>query len=214
MVELHENLRDDVRMLGESLGQTIESHLGEAFLQKIERIRQLAKAGRDSGEGEQNALLGELGALNEDEVLPVARAFSQFLNLANIAEEYDRVRHAREVCNIDSTESFAPLLKQLQSQGHNDDKILQTLTEMNVELVLTAHPTEANRRTLIQKYNAITDCLRKLEHGEPVQQRLNELVSQIWHTNEIRTQRPTPVDSRRAPQPENTLGRAHCPSLA
>ena len=194
MVELHENLRDDVRMLGESLGQTIESHLGEAFLQKIERIRQLAKAGRDSGEGEQNALLGELGALNEDEVLPVARAFSQFLNLANIAEEYDRVRQAREVCNIDSTESFAPLLKQLQSQGHNDDKILQTLTEMNVELVLTAHPTEANRRTLIQKYNAITDCLRKLERGEPVQQRLNELVSQIWHTNEIRTQRPTPVD--------------------
>ena len=52
MADLHENLRDDVRMLGESLGQTIETHLGEAFLEKIERIRQLAKAGRDSEEGE------------------------------------------------------------------------------------------------------------------------------------------------------------------
>jgi len=199
MADLHENLRDDVRMLGESLGQTIETHLGDAFLEKIERIRQLAKAGRGSEEGEHDALLRELSALNEDEVLPVARAFSQFLNLANIAEEYDRVRRSRELCNIDSTESFAPLLKHLLSQGLNDNKILETLTEMNVELVLTAHPTEANRRTLIQKYNAITDCLRDLERGEPKQQRLNELVSQIWHSNEIRKQRPTPVDEAKWP---------------
>ena len=116
MADMHESLRDDVRMLGESLGQTIESHLGEAFLEKIERIRQLAKAGRDSEEGEHDALLKELGALNEDEVLPVARAFSQFLNLANIAEEYDRVRRSREVCNIDSTESFAQLAFELSDQ--------------------------------------------------------------------------------------------------
>jgi len=194
MADLHENLRDDVRMLGESLGQTIETHLGKAFLEKLERIRQLAKAGRDNKDGENDALLRELGALNEGEVLPVARAFSQFLNLANIAEEYDRVRRSREVCNIESTESFTQLLKHLLSQGLNDDKILETLTEMNVELVLTAHPTEANRRTLIQKYNAITDCLRDLDRGEPRQQRLNELISQIWHSNEIRKQRPTPVD--------------------
>lgn len=194
MSDLHEDLRHDVRMLGESLGQTIENHLGEAFLGKIERIRQLAKAGRDSKEGEHQALLRELGALNEDEVLPVARAFTQFLNLANIAEEYHRVRRSKEVCDIASTESFAQLLKHLLSRGLNDGKILEILTEMNVELVLTAHPTEANRRTLIQKYNAITDCLRDLERGEPRQHRLNGLISQIWHTNEIRRQRPTPVD--------------------
>jgi phosphoenolpyruvate carboxylase len=194
MTDLPEDLRNDVRMLGESLGQTIEKHLGKAFLGKIERIRQLAKAGRNSEEGEHDALLGELGALNEDEVLPVARAFTQFLNLANIAEEYHRVRRYQEVCDINSSESFAQLLKHLQTQGFNDAKILETLTEMSVELVLTAHPTEANRRTLIQKYNAITDCLRDLEHGETRQQRLNALISQIWHTNEIRKQRPTPVD--------------------
>ena len=76
MADLHENLRDDVRMLGESLGQTIETHFGKAFLEKIERIRQLAKAGRDNKDGENDALLRELGALNEGEVLPVARAFS------------------------------------------------------------------------------------------------------------------------------------------
>ncbi|MCP4408257.1 MAG: phosphoenolpyruvate carboxylase, partial [Gammaproteobacteria bacterium] len=145
-------------------------------------------------EGEHKALLRELGALNEDEVLPVARAFTQFLNLANIAEEYHRVRRSKEVCDIASTESFAQLLKHLLSRGLNDGKILEILTEMNVELVLTAHPTEANRRTLIQKYNAITDCLRGLERGEPRQHRLNGLISQIWHTNEIRKQRPTPVD--------------------
>ncbi len=194
MTDLHEDLRDDVRMLGESLGRTIENHLGEAFLEKIERIRQLAKAGRISEAGENDALLRELGALSEDEVLPVARAFTQFLNLANIAEEYQRVRHYQEVCAIDSTESFAQLLKQLQSQGIDDAEIVNTLTKMNVELVLTAHPTEANRRTLIQKYNAITDCLRERERGETRQNRLNELINQIWHTNEIRQQRPSPVD--------------------
>ncbi|MCP4941563.1 MAG: phosphoenolpyruvate carboxylase, partial [Planctomycetaceae bacterium] len=156
--------------------------------------RQLAKAGRSSKEGEHDALLRELGALNDDEVLPVARAFTQFLNLANIAEEYHRVRRYHAVCDIDSTESFAQLLKHLQSQGLNDGRILEVLKEMNVELVLTAHPTEANRRTLIQKYNAISDCLREFERGEPRQHRLNELISQIWHTNEIRKHRPTPID--------------------
>ncbi len=194
MTDLHDDLRSDVRMLGESLGRTIENHLGEAFLEKIERIRQLAKAGRNGEAGENRALLDELAALNDHEVLPVARAFTQFLNLANIAEEYQRVRRYQEVCDIDSTESFAQLLRQLHSQGVNDAVILNTLSEMNVELVLTAHPTEANRRTLIQKYNAITDCLRNRERGDTRQHRLNELISQIWHTNEIRQRRPSPVD--------------------
>lgn len=194
MSTLHEDLRNDVRTLGDSLGKTIENHMGTEFLGKIEKIRKLAIATRKEGDRDRTELLEELGNLSDDEVLPVARAFTQFLNLANIAEEYHRVRRSSEVCTIDPEESFTALLIKLRNDGVDEDTIADTLSEMNVELVLTAHPTEVNRRTLIQKYNSISDCLDGLEHGDEVNHRLNELISQVWHTNEIRQQRPTPVD--------------------
>jgi phosphoenolpyruvate carboxylase len=194
MTDLDEALRDDVRMLGDSLGQTIEHHLGSAFLQKIERIRHLAKTGREDGESNHEALLEELSNLSEEEMLPVARAFTQFLNLANIAEEFHRVRMHQDVCELDAEDSIIQQFKRLKSGGLSPQEILDAIKRMDVDLVLTAHPTEVNRRTLIKKYNAITDCLRQLELGEYRQRRLHELVSQIWHTNEIRQQRPTPID--------------------
>jgi len=194
MTVLHEALRDDVRMLGESLGQTIESHLGKPFLKKIEVIRKLAKSGR-SGETVQHlALLAELEALDDDEFLPVSRAFTQFLNLANIAEEYHRVRCHEQVCDIDSPEAFAQMLKLLKKKGIDNQSIMTALTGLKIDLVLTAHPTEVNRRTLIRKYNAITECLRSLDNSESQRSRLKELISQVWHSNEIRQQRPSPID--------------------
>ena len=194
MKDLHEALRDDVRMLGDSLGQTIEKHLGKSFLEKVERVRKLAKAGHHGTQADRENLLNELKELSEDEMLPVARAFTQFLNLANIAEEHHRVRRHQEICDLEAADSYVQLLKRLKKEGIDKKKILQTLTEMQVDLVLTAHPTEVNRRTLIQKYDSITDCLRGLDRDEPQSHRLNELISQIWHTNEIRQIRPTPID--------------------
>lgn len=194
MNDLHAALRDDVRMLGDSLGKTIARHLGQDFLDKVERIRKLAKAGRSGEEQERAQLHIELNSLTEAEVLPVARAFSHFLNFANIAEEHHRVRRHQEICHLEETESYVHLLKTLRQQGLSEAKICQTLSEMSIDLVLTAHPTEVNRRTLIRKYDAITDCLRAIDRDEPSHQRLQELISQIWHTNEIRKQRPTPID--------------------
>jgi phosphoenolpyruvate carboxylase len=197
MTKLDEALRDDVRMLGDSLGQTIATHLGPEFLARIERIRHLAKTGRSGAEAKHDDLLTELSSLSEEEVLPVARAFTQFLNLANIAEEFHRVRLDQDVRERDSEDSFVRQLKRLMSRGLTRQEIMAAILSMDVDLVLTAHPTEVNRRTLIRKYNAITDCLRHLELGEHRQRRLNELVGQIWHTNEIRQQRPTPIDEVR-----------------
>ncbi len=194
MTELHEALRDDVRMLGDSLGQTIENQLGSGMLQKIETIRSLAKLGRSGDGGEQSELLAALSALSDDEVLPIARAFTQFLNLANIAEEYHRVRSQQHVCHIDSNDSFVQQLKLLRTEGYDADEIMQALSRLHIDLVLTAHPTEVNRRTLIRKYNAITDALRNLGQKPLQRERIEELISQIWHTNEIRGRRPTPID--------------------
>jgi len=195
MTDLHEALRDDVRMLGTSLGETIKSHLGEELFAKIETVRQLAKAGRNEAQPEHEELLQALHDLSEDDVLPLSRAFTQFLNLANIAEEHHRVRRHLEVTDVCTPDSLCTLFAQLRQKGFSPQKVAETLSKTQIDLVLTAHPTEVNRRTLIQKYDDIADCLRRLDRGEEnAQLRLDELIRQIWHTDEIRQQRPTPVD--------------------
>lgn len=195
MTNLHEALRDDVRMLGSSLGETIKAHLGDELFDKIEVVRQLAKEGRTEENAEHEELLKALRELGEDEVLPLARAFTQFLNLANIAEEHHRVRRYLEVSDVCTPDSLCTLFAQLRQKGFTPKQIADSLCDTQIDLVLTAHPTEVNRRTLIQKYDDIADCLRRLDRGdEEAQVRLDELIRQIWHTDEIRKQRPTPVD--------------------
>lgn len=195
MTNLHEALRDDVRMLGSSLGETIKAHLGNDLFDKIEVVRKLAKEGRTEENPEHAELLNALRELGEDDVLPVARAFTQFLNLANIAEEHHRVRRYLEVTDVCTPDSLCTLFAQLRQKGFSPQQIAESLNNTQIDLVLTAHPTEVNRRTLIQKYDDIADCLRRLDSGEEdAQIRLDELIRQIWHTDEIRKQRPTPVD--------------------
>ena len=92
MAEIDARLREDVHQLGELLGNTISVQHGAAFLDKIERIRKGAKASRRGSQEGAEQLSATLNQLDDDELLPVARAFNQFLNLANIAEQYHRVR--------------------------------------------------------------------------------------------------------------------------
>lgn len=194
-VNLHEALRDDVRMLGDSLGRTIAADLGDEFLQRVETIRQLAKEGRSAEKPDHDELLSAIESLDKEDVLPLARAFTQFLNLANIAEEHHRVRRQLDVSEQEEADEFSDLLNRLHCDlGQSAEQIQDTLSNLRIDLVLTAHPTEVNRRTLIQKYDAITDCLKRLDRQEPVSERLDQLIAQIWHTDEIRKQRPTPVD--------------------
>ncbi len=200
--DLHESLRDNVRILGDSLGRTIADDLGPGFVDRIETIRSFAKRGRQGEEGSQRALIEYLRKLPDRDLLPVTRAFNQFLNLANIAEQHYRARFRRvEDYKPGSQPVLSELLERARGAGHSPRKLVETLSGMRVELVLTAHPTEVIRRTLIQKYDAIDDCLTAIEssgdypeRGARAQGRLEELISQAWHTDEIRHERPTPVD--------------------
>jgi len=200
--DLHESLRDNVRILGDSLGRTIADDLGPGFVDRIETIRSFAKRGRQGEEGSQRALIEYLRKLPDRDLLPVTRAFNQFLNLANIAEQHYRARFRRvEDYKPGSQPVLSELLERARREGHSPRKLVETLAGMRVELVLTAHPTEVIRRTLIQKYDAIDDCLTAIEssadypeRGVRAQGRLEELISQAWHTDEIRHERPTPVD--------------------
>ena len=199
MTDIDVRLREDVHVLGELLGDTIRQQHGEAFLQKIEAIRHSAKADRRSA-GEQ--LSSTLADLAEEDLLPVARAFNQFLNLANMAEQYQLIRRR----DADQPEPFEArvlpeLLARLKHAGHKDDALARQLAKLDIQLVLTAHPTEVARRTLIQKYDAIAGQLAAQDHRdltpaerEQVRERLRRLIAEAWHTEEIRRTRPTPVD--------------------
>lgn len=200
--DLHESLRDNVRVLGDSLGHTIADDLGDAFVDKIETIRAYAKRGRQGDVAAQRELIEYLRGLPDHDLLPVTRAFNQFLNLANIAEQHYRARFRRvEDYKPGSQPVLGELLGRIRESGHSPRSIVETLAGMRVELVLTAHPTEVIRRTLIQKYDAIDECLTLMESaadypekGSRAHARLDELISQAWHTDEIRHERPTPVD--------------------
>jgi len=199
MSDIDARLREDVHLLGELLGNTIREQYGDDFLDKIEQIRKGAKADR-RGAGDE--LSTSLNQLQEDELLPVARAFNQFLNLANIAEQYQLI-HRRDESQPAPFESrvLPELLARLQSEGHGNESLARQLGRLEIELVLTAHPTEVARRTLIQKYDAIAAQLALQDHRdlttaerEQIRQRLQRLIAEAWHTEEIRRTRPTPVD--------------------
>lgn len=205
MSDIDARLREDVHLLGELLGNTIRDQYGDDFLDKIEQIRKGAKADRrgaisDKAAGDE--LSSRLNQLQENELLPVARAFNQFLNLANIAEQYQLI-HRRDESQPAPFESrvLPELLARLQAEGHSNESLARQLGRLEIELVLTAHPTEVARRTLIQKYDAIAAQLALQDHRdltsaerEQIRQRLQRLIAEAWHTEEIRRTRPTPVD--------------------
>src|SRR5215212_2830565 len=161
----HERLRDDVRMLGGLLGETLRLREGSGLFETVERVRALSKSGRAGSDRDLDALAELLRALPVESAVPVARAFSHFLTLANIAEQHHRVRRRRAYLRDTAAppqrgsceETFARLL----SAGVAPDALHSATTSLHVELVLTAHPTAITRRTLIQKHLRIADALSR-----------------------------------------------------
>ena len=196
-------LKANVGLLGTKLGDTIRNQLGDAVLERVEQIRLLSKAARQGEELQADKLKQVLRSLSDDELLPVARAFAQFLNLANLAEQHhtiSRIGHA----SIEKPEPLLELFSLLDNKKLDAAKVDQAVASLSIELVLTAHPTEVSRRTLIHKLTEIAACLTELEYElsparqQAVELRLSELIAQAWYTNEIREQRPTPVDEAKS----------------
>nr|A6VUQ5.1 RecName: Full=Phosphoenolpyruvate carboxylase; Short=PEPC; Short=PEPCase [Marinomonas sp. MWYL1] len=200
MSDSQASLRENVRLLGDCLGESMSNHLGEGFLEKVENIRLLSKNGRQSGDSA--ALIQALEALDDKEIVPVARAFNQFLNLSNIAEQYHRVHRRRTNESLGVYHNpVGDLLTRLSKQSFTAEQMISSLQSQSIELVLTAHPTEVVRRSLIRKYDNISSELEALDKDNilPLEEtkhirRLKEIITQAWHTDEIREDRPTPVD--------------------
>ncbi|WP_226665373.1 phosphoenolpyruvate carboxylase [Microbulbifer aggregans] len=198
-------LREDVRLLGDELGKVLQEQAGTPLFHTVETIRQAAVESRGHGDMPVARLRELLDPLDDNTLLEVARAFSQFLNLANIAEQRHRERlrrrHERFPGDPDTDRGLRQVLAELKKADVSPDVVGEVLNDLSVELVLTAHPTEVTRRTLIRKYDQIANLLTDLdrpdrtpEEQEDVRRLLREQILSAWSTDEIRRERPTPVD--------------------
>jgi phosphoenolpyruvate carboxylase len=186
-------LRRDVRLLGELLGRVLVEQEGEELFETEEHIRLLARDAR--GTGEVDRVREAVRAVAPERQETVLRAFALYFQLANIAEQHHRLRRRRQYADEDRAprESLADAFQRL------GDRRPQSIS---LELVLTAHPTEATRRTILVAHVRISDLIARLDDAtvterHRVEEELAEQITILWQTDEVRHGRPRVVDEIR-----------------
>jgi phosphoenolpyruvate carboxylase len=195
-------LRRDVSMLGHLLGDTLVEQEGRDFFDLEERIRALAKkrrvASRRARVHATGVLRDAIASLSTSDAERVARAFAHYFQVVNLAEQHHRVRRHRdeERAGVVEPGSLAALAPRVAHQASRS-QVEQLLAAASIELVLTAHPTEAQRRTVLDKHRRIGELLDQLDRDNltPTDSRtyrrsLREEIALLWQTDEIRHQRP------------------------
>jgi phosphoenolpyruvate carboxylase len=182
------NLRNDVRKLADLLGQTLVRQEGEELLTLVEAVRLSVR------EGKQDAILGKL---TDSQTVSLVRAFSNYFNLANVAEQVDRTKvlaDQRKTLGSWISRTVDRILK-VQSESNDFDKkdLQEWLDNFSVRPVFTAHPTEAARRSVLSKMTTISQLL-ELPESQTKSQRLAEAIDLLWQTDELRLGRPEPLD--------------------
>ena len=191
-------LRRDVRLLGDVLGRVLVEQEGASLLAVEERIRELSSTARATGEyGATRTAVGELDVDLQSKVL---RAFAIYFQLANVAEQHHRLRRRREY-DQPARESLAEAFALLEREGIDERAVADAAARVSLELVLTAHPTEATRRTVLATHVRIHELLTALDEGTrtlaEVDERLAEEVTMLWQTDEVREHRPRVSDEIR-----------------
>ncbi len=208
MTDPHKPLRDDVRRLGEILGETLRVRESTELYETVEKVRALAKNARAGSDDDFRELATFLTTMPVEDALPVARAFAHFLTLANLAEQHHRIRRRRAYQRDPETPpqrgSCAETFPRLIEEGVEPEALWNAVTGLQIELVLTAHPTEVVRRTVMQKLHRLSATLSELDHEDltPAERQqavevLRREVLASWETDELRHERPTPLDEVR-----------------
>jgi len=201
----HAVLRDDIRMLGGLLGLTLKQQAGEQVYANVEKIRLLAKAIQQGDTAAYEQLIVVLRTLPPEQLIPVTKSFSQFLNFANIAEQYHRIRRTRlykmNPALGPQLGSLEDMIPKLLAQGVSKQDLYQAILALDIQFVLTSHPTEVKRRTVMLKYNRITAALQKLDEQiltpdeiTAVKDSMQQEMTSVWQTVEVRSQKPTAID--------------------
>ena len=209
-------LRADVSYLGRLLGQVLVEQRGEELLEAEESARALAKTLRADGtppdeRDRSDADLADLAeSFDVETLVGVVRAFSTYFQLVNTAEQHHRVRlrrlrdRDREREGRSQPESLAAAIRGLADRQVSPERVQQVLDRLAIEPVLTAHPTEISRRSILEKHLQIATCLDRLDNRalsprehRAVGDELMEAITVMWQSSELRSTRPRVIDEVR-----------------
>lgn len=211
-VTSQDSLRRTIRMLVGQLTATLTAQEGQELLDAVEEIRALSKA-RRTGDLRAGQRIGEIieeGMNDVPRMMAVLKTFALYFQLVNIAEQLQRVRvlrrrarRAREQ-NSPATGSIGFALNWMFQEGTTQQELEDILDELSIMPVFTAHPTEANRRTVLYKHKIIADILSELENvdlgpaeAEDRMHVLTENIHSLWQSDENRALRPSVEDEVR-----------------
>ncbi|WP_240920839.1 phosphoenolpyruvate carboxylase [Rubrivivax sp. JA1026] len=208
--EKNRPLVEDIRLLGRILGDVIREQEGTEAYELVERVRQLSVAYRLKADASAGRVLDRLlKNLSADQTVSVIRAFSYFSHLANIAEDRHHVRrrrvHEREGHLQEG--SLAMAIERLHAADHRSADIARTLEQAYISPVLTAHPTEVQRKSILDAERAVAELIGQRDELLTDEQRreneelLRARVTQLWQTRMLRTAKLTVAD-----EIENALG--------
>jgi phosphoenolpyruvate carboxylase len=197
-----EPLRRDINLLGRVLGRVLIEQEGEDLFETEEEVRLLCKRLRFDYDPELDGRLRrQIDAMSVRELRRIVRAFSVYFQLVNIAERYHRVRRRRQYeaspDNPPQRASVASALARLEEEGLGKERLRNVIDGMEVGLVLTAHPTEAMRRSVRRKHVRIGGMLEAMEsptltwrERRTLEEDLAEEITILWQTDELRVRRP------------------------
>jgi phosphoenolpyruvate carboxylase len=197
-----EPLRGDINLLGRVLGRVLIEQEGEDLFETEEEIRLLCKRLRfDFDPRLDERLRRRIAAMSVGELRRIVRAFSVYFQLVNIAERYHRVRRRRQYeaspGNPPQRASVASALSRLKEEGLGREGLRGVLEDMEIGLVLTAHPTEAMRRSVRRKHVRIGEMLESMEspnltwkERRRLEEDLAEEITVLWQTDELKVRRP------------------------
>jgi phosphoenolpyruvate carboxylase len=202
-------LHDDIELLGGLLGEAIRAQEPPEAFALEERARALGKAlrsGEDTAGEDMSALVAGLSTC---EATVLVRAFTSYFRLVNLAEDSERVRRVRtrehEALPAARRGSLREAIEIIAGRGTSPESLQELLAQAEIRLVLTAHPTEARRRTTVAKLARVFAAIRELDERElgtddlaREHAQLAGTISELWSSDEIRAVSPTPLDEVRA----------------
>ncbi|QCS52670.1 phosphoenolpyruvate carboxylase [Priestia flexa] len=199
-------LRRDVKFLGQLLGNVLIYEGGQELLNKVEKIREVAKILREHNNHDiYEQLKTEITSIEDPMRQQVIRAFSVYFHLVNIAEQNHRIRRKREYQQQEKVNiqpgSLEKAVSDLKNSGVTADVITKLLETLSLELIITAHPTEATRRSVLDIHKRIADILQAFEQKSVTKREREELEEQLfnevmilWQTAELRDRKPRVMD--------------------
>lgn len=201
-------------MLGDTLGTVIRTQGGEALFETVERMRHAAKQARSAqSQPERERAARQLTQATQEidgsQGLDIARAFTLYFQLVNIAEDVHRTRELRRRSVLGGDEaidqSYATTLSWLEAAGASREEVLESIAALDVRFVFTAHPTEARRRTTERLLSAARQCLEELDRGlltpgeqRQKERRLHASIEALWQHAAERDEKPQVLDEVKA----------------